>query len=214
MGGRRGPRAGWPTVNIRYLRTYPQHPLTIARLRLERPDLSPLLLNGFQAASFPIPASDFRAVLDMLGEELNVLLPEITPPPPADAAVLAQLEDRYLHAVPEVRERISRSIERGPVGAKVKKANGYRCQVCSELGLDPLGFRKPDGEPNVEAHHVMPVSKGQMGSLAAANVITLCANHHRQIHYGGVVVVTEADAFKITIGKRAVTIPRWKVPAL
>jgi hypothetical protein len=50
-------------MRLRYLRTHLASPLTIERLRQENPDISRLLLNGFQAASFPIPAEDFRAVL-------------------------------------------------------------------------------------------------------------------------------------------------------
>jgi hypothetical protein len=64
---------GWPTVKLRYLRTYLGDPLTIERLQAEKPDISGLLLNGFQAASFPIPADDFRAVLALLGEKADSL---------------------------------------------------------------------------------------------------------------------------------------------
>ena len=60
---------GWPTVTVRYLRRYLGRPLTIERLRSDRSGLSPLLLNGFQAASFPLPADDFHALLEMLGED-------------------------------------------------------------------------------------------------------------------------------------------------
>ena len=61
-----GREPGWPTVGVRYLRNYLRQPLTIERLREERPSLSRLLLDGFQAASFPISADDFHAVLDLL----------------------------------------------------------------------------------------------------------------------------------------------------
>src|ERR1700675_672168 len=56
--------------------------------------LSELLLNGFQAASFRISAADFRAVLSLLGEELDDL-----PSPARQAEVtpdrLAELEKKY-----------------------------------------------------------------------------------------------------------------------
>jgi hypothetical protein len=205
-----GRKPGWPTVRIRYLRTYATHPLTIERLRKEQPSISPQLLNGFQAASFPILADDFHAVIELLGEEVEAI-----PTPPEMAMVapdtLAALEDKYLNASPEVKERVSRTIERGPVGALVKRVNGFRCQLCAALGRDPIGFKKKNGEPYVEAHHVMPVSKQQVGSLAASNVMTLCANHHREVHFGFVEIVVNDQFFDILISGKQVQIPRLKV---
>lgn len=121
---------------------------------------------------------------------------------------LAELETKYAAAAPEVREKVSRYIERGPVGDWVKRANGYRCQVCEAMQLDPIGFRKRSGEPYVEAHHVMPVSKGEIGSLAASNILTVCANHHRQLHYGQVEVRISAHTFEITLDGQLLSITR------
>ena len=57
--------------------------------RLE--DASKLLLNGFQAASFRIPAEDFHDVMELLGEDLDEL-----PAPPQQldgtSAALAAME--------------------------------------------------------------------------------------------------------------------------
>lgn len=203
---------GWPTVKLRYLRNFLNSPLTIERLRAEKPDVSELLLNGFQAASFPISATDFREVLSLLGEELDDL-----PSPTAQADVtpdkLAEMEKKYLHASPEVKERLSKTVERGPIGRLVKKATGFKCQLCDGLGLNPIGFRKKNGEPYVEAHHVMPVSKREVGSLSASNVMTLCANHHRETHYGAIDVVINATTFNLNISGTSVTIPRLSVVA-
>lgn len=177
------------------------------RLRAERPDISGLLLNGFQAASFPITARDFHAVMDLLGEPLDEL------PSPADhedttADQLAALERKYLHASPEVKTRVSKSIERGSVGRLVKKMTGFKCQVCAALGHDPIGFLKKGGEPYVEAHHVMPVSTKQVGSLSASNVMTVCANHHRQLHYGGIDVTITDASFDLVVSDTLLKIPR------
>jgi hypothetical protein len=198
---------GWPTVKLRYLRNFLNNPLTIERLKAEKPDTSELLLNGFQAASFPISARDFRAVLALLGEE-----PDDLPSTETSADVtpdkLAALEKKYLHASPEVKERLGTTIERGPIGRLVKQLTGFKCQLCDGLGLNPIGFLKPNGEPYVEAHHVMPVSKTEIGSLSASNVMTLCPNHHREIHYGAIDVVVNPTSFDLTIGGTPVTIPR------
>lgn len=198
---------GWPTVKIRYLRTYLDAPLTIDRLRTESPDISHLLLDGFQASSFPISSADFRTVLKLLGED-----EEDIPPGATDSDItsdrLAELERKYLDASPEVKERLSKSVERGPVGALVKKANGYRCQVCEALGQNPIGFLKRNGTPYVEAHHVTPVARREVGTLSAGNVITVCANHHREMHYGTVVIQITDTTFELTIDGTAISIAR------
>ena len=206
--------AGWPTVRLRYLCRYLENPLTIERLRRDRPDLSPLLLDGFQASSFPISADEFHVILEMLGEDPDALpLPKEVP---ADSLErLAELEAEYLNASPEVKKRTSKVIERGPIGALVKEARGHRCQLCAALGMNPLGFSKADGTPYVEAHHVMPVSRGEIGSLSSSNIMTVCPNHHRQLHYGADITVRiGATAFTITVDHRTVTIPKFDVSAL
>ena len=204
-----GREPGWPTVKIRYLRTYRDRPLTIQRLNAERPKISRLLQDGFQAASFPIPAGDFHAVLELLGEDVDNLTVPLECDTSPDA--LAALQRKYLHASPEVKERISRYIERGSVGTMVKKQLGYKCQVCAALGREPLGFRKNNGEPYAEAHHVAPVSAMQAGSLAASNVMVVCANHHRQMHYGGIDVVIGEKSFDFAIDGQLIAIPRFGI---
>ena len=115
-----GRQPGWPTVRVRYLRRYLQKPLAMAELRVSKPNLSPLLLNGFQAASFPISAQDFHVVLEMLEEDVDAL-PEPVAPPTGSFDRLAELEIRYLQASPEVKTRVSKTIERGPLGAGKKE---------------------------------------------------------------------------------------------
>jgi predicted RNA-binding protein with PUA-like domain len=203
---------GWPTVRIRYLRSYLNAPLTIERLRAERPDVSNLLLNGFQAASFPISGDDFRAVLELLNEDAEDL-PSPSAPSIDTLERLTDLENKYRNASIEVKARVSKYIERGPIGAEVKKATGYKCQLCDAMGRDPIGFRKKNGDPYVEAHHVMPVSTMQIGALAASNIMTLCANHHRQMHYGGVAVIVSDSAFSVTIDGTVLIVPKAMLPA-
>jgi predicted HNH restriction endonuclease len=199
---------GWPTVRIRYLRTYLNRPLTIERLRAEQPDVSPLLLDGFQAASYPISADDFHAVVALLGEDIDEVVATIHETVTSASALVA-LQNKYVNASPEVKERVSKYIERGSVGSKVKKELGFKCQVCEALGQEPLGFIKKNGEHYAEAHHVMPVSELQVGSLAASNIMVLCANHHRQMHYGGIHVKVSETVFEFAIDDIPVKIKRY-----
>jgi predicted HNH restriction endonuclease len=119
-------------------------------------------------------------------------------------ARIAMLDETFKDASPEKKQRVSSYIERGPMGAEVKKANGYKCQICEALGANPIGFKKKKtGIPYIEAHHVILVSTGQIGTLSSRNVMTLCANHHREIHYGDILVEATVDRFVLTHeGKR------------
>ena len=204
--------AGWPTVQVRYLRSYLGRPLAIGRLRAEAPGLSRLVLNGFQASSFPISAEDFRTVMTLLDEDLDTL-PSPAAPSQITTGTLAAIEEKYRHASPEVKQKLSRTIERGLVGAHVKRAAGFQCQLCTALGRDAAGFLKRNGEFYVEAHHVMPVSAGEVGSLAASNIMVLCANHHRQMHYGQVGVSIQATTFNVTVEGATVSLPRFGIAA-
>ena len=86
-------------------------------------------------------------------------------------------------------------------------------QVCEALGINPLGFLKMNGEPYVQAHHVMPVSTKEVGSLSASNVMTVCANHHRQLHYGGIEVRISDKTFEFEIDGQLVAIQRLIIEA-
>lgn len=103
------------------------------------------------------------------------------------------------NAAPIVKQRISRYVERGGVGTMVKAANGYRCQICVGLGLDWQAFLKPDGVPYVEAHHVMPVSTLGDDVLGPRNVITVCPNHHRELHLGRATSTDLGDEFEFAL---------------
>lgn len=58
----------------------------------------------------------------------------------------------------------------------LKRAMG-RCEYCGELGFELKG-----GRHYLETHHI--ISLASEGSDTIANVIALCANHHRQAHFG------------------------------
>jgi 5-methylcytosine-specific restriction endonuclease McrA len=100
---------------------------------------------------------------------------------------------------PKRQKRLSVYIERGSIGRKIKKKLGGQCQFCQALGMPTVAFRKKDGEPYSEAHHVVPVSAMIPGSLGRANIIVLCANHHRQAHFGCVAPVDHGSHWIFTV---------------
>ena len=194
-------------VQIRFLSKNLHNPILIDELKSSGKISSELLLGGFQGSSFQIPTTDFKYVMERLKFHPEELIFNATKDDFKNTSV-NELQDKFQDAAPEVKERTSRYIERGSIGNQVKKHNEYKCQICEKLGINPYGFKKKSGERYVEAHHVMPVSEGQKGSLAASNIMTLCPNHHRQMHYGAVDVKFTASSFLVTIDGDEIEIPR------
>jgi hypothetical protein len=125
-----------------------------------------------------------------------------------------RLERLYGEATPVRRTAVSKRIERGGFAEIVKKLANYECLVCKSMGEDPLGFMTLAGVPYVEAHHVYPVGELKVGALAPSNVITVCANHHRQIHHGPVELVSaNRTRFSFRIDGQLVVVPRVVIPA-
>jgi hypothetical protein len=59
----------------------------------------------------------------------------------------------------------------------------------------------------------MPVSRGEIGSLSASNIMTLCPNHHRQLHFGRDVTVSiGTTAFSVTVDGGTVEIQKLALP--
>jgi 5-methylcytosine-specific restriction enzyme A len=58
----------------------------------------------------------------------------------------------------------------------IRGAKG-QCEFCGKHG-----FQMKDGRRYLEAHHIILLSSD--GSDTVDNVIALCADHHRQAHYG------------------------------
>jgi len=138
------------------------------------------LRTGLQRTTTPLAEAAFRELAAMAGlSPLDVMVTR-------GARSLGGI--RELEAMadldPKRREVVSSRIERGPIGEAVKARRGHRCQVCEGLGLPAVAFVKRDGTPYAEAHHVVAVAQLVRGSLAAANIMVLCPNHHRQAHLG------------------------------
>jgi len=56
-----------------------------------------------------------------------------------------------------------------------RRANGF-CQLCEE----PAPFKDKKGEPFLESHHIVWLSKG--GDDTIENTVALCPNCHRKMH--------------------------------
>lgn len=122
---------------------------------------------------------------------------------------IAKLELKYQNASPQVKEVISRRIERGKISSAVKKYYDYKCKVCEALGQNSHSFQKISGEYYIETHHIIPVANLTQGSLGISNLITVCANHHRQFHYGDINIIENTNE-KLTINIDGQTITTEK----
>jgi hypothetical protein len=121
-------------------------------------------------------------------------------------AGIANLEKKMQKLRPQAKEQVAVVIERGHIAAVVKRHTGYKCLLCEAMGYNPLGFIKSNGVPYVETHHVDPVANRTAGALGLANLITVCANHHRQLHYGnaGLVKQTKTQFVFVVEGQQVV----------
>ncbi|HFQ4922432.1 TPA: HNH endonuclease [Vibrio vulnificus] len=81
---------------------------------------------------------------------------------------------------PKVVYRLVQDYRRDPdvVAEVLYRAEGF-CEKCKEKA--PF-IKRSNGEPYLEVHHIIPLSQGGLDSLE--NVISLCPNCHRKIHFG------------------------------
>jgi predicted HNH restriction endonuclease len=64
----------------------------------------------------------------------------------------------------------------------------------------------------VEAHHVEPVTNLKQGNLSINNLITVCANHHRELHYeNSVVLVNDDKRFVFEIDGKKVEVKKINI---
>lgn len=142
-------------------------------------------------------------------EELRFIMKNLSPDSVTD---IAELERKMKTLTPRMKTRVSSYIERGSIANQIKKLTGFKCSVCKAMGLDTTGFKKPNGEYYIETHHVEPVHNLTSGSLGVANLMTLCANHHRQMHYGAVELVkVDEKAFWFEIDGKPVKINKIRI---
>ncbi len=198
-----------PVVEIYYLENLLDHPILLSDLQGDEQIDDPYVLHGFQASSMPLTEQSFQRIMEITQKSIKIIESIDETLEPNTLENIRLLEQKYANAVPEVKEAISQRIERGSLANKIKLLNGHRCQICEALGQTPFSFRKKNGEFYIEAHHVIPVSERQVGSLSLPNLITVCANHHRHIHYGDFEFIEQTETeFKFRLDGKPVSLRR------
>lgn len=200
-------------VKIRYIKNLLTKPLLLDTLK-KNPitNQDRYLIEGFQSSSMPLKKDSFAEIINLLGTDEQIFS-NIEIEIADTISEIAKLELKYQDASPQVKEVISKRIERGKISSEIKKFYQYRCKVCEALGKNPLTFQKVSGEYYVETHHIIPVANLLLGSLGVSNLITVCANHHRQFHYGDIKIVKNTgstlilniDGQTLTIEKKIFT---------
>ncbi len=200
-------------IQIKYLSNRLNTPLLLTELQ-EDPLLQQdwAIFRGQQASSWPLSKASFERLLHYMGinhEDEDSLFQKIAQVSTDTEKQILALEEKYKNASPQVKEVLSKRIERGIIAQKIKKLNSYRCQICEALGKNPIGFLTSEGIPYVETHHIHPVSHLEKGSLGVSNLLTVCANHHRQIHHGNVEWLSlRPDALQCRIDEREISVPK------
>lgn len=125
---------------------------------------------------------DSVAYLQERAEEQQLLNDSISPIEPEqveefDSQFLRDFEDDFSHLKNEREEvKLERIKRYRKVVDMLKDIYNGECQICG------FAFMKNNDRNYSEAHHLDPLSLG--GSQDEDNVVILCANHHRMLHYG------------------------------
>jgi 5-methylcytosine-specific restriction endonuclease McrA len=103
------------------------------------------------------------------------------------AQQIEALNESYRNAQPRKRITISEQIARpNMISNYVKKLQNFKCQICNEEG-----FLQNNGKRYAEAHHIVELHKLIPGSFCSDNIIVVCANCHRKLHYANVSYISE-----------------------
>lgn len=87
--------------------------------------------------------------------------------------------EAYKQVEPRKRKKISEYISRpNAITDFLKRYRNHTCQICGEMGFD----QKNDTR-YIEAHHIIELHELLKGSLCSDNIIVVCANCHRKLHY-------------------------------
>lgn len=115
---------------------------------------------------FPVSRGEFESAAEKREKKTKKLSPE-------------ELLDKARRAPMKAGERTvtGTQYERDPYVSKYAKqqANGF-CDLCKQKAP----FMRPDGEPYLESHHIVWLSRGGPDSIE--NTVALCPNCHRKMH--------------------------------
>lgn len=118
----------------------------------------------------------------LLGESIQPVICETAEDLGAEAAKLRNVIKGKIpigQSIPKsVRSSVVQYARDAAVVAYTLHTAGGECELCKT----EAPFRKFDGQPYLEVHHVRPLANG--GSDTLSNTVALCPNCHRELHHG------------------------------
>jgi hypothetical protein len=124
---------------------------------------------------------------------------------------LFALNEKLRNLPPKVLNNKAQAyLDRGSsVTTALKKLLGAKCQICEWEGFVKKKSKNNNEEGFIEAHHITQISDRENGSLCTDNIILVCPNCHREIHYGsGFSVISSGDVIKIQLARFRKTIKK------
>ena len=147
----------------------------------------------------PVSDNAFNVILAAAGAQRITEIYGVIEKTENPLQALSLLNDTYKGCSPQKRDRmVSIHIERGSrITNSLKKLLGPFCQICGAEG-----FIKRNGDQYIEAHHLVQIALSASSSLCSDNVILVCPNCHRELHYGwDVEVADRGDEILVRLGK-------------
>jgi len=131
--------------------------------------------------------------------------------------ILSALNEKLKNLPPkEINHKAQAYLDRGSsVTTALKKLLGAKCQICEWQGFAKKKNKNIKQENFIEAHHLTQISDKQSGSLCTDNIILVCPNCHREIHYGSEFsVISSGDVIKIQLANHKKTIQKNSIEHL
>ena len=131
--------------------------------------------------------------------------------------ILSALNEKLKNLPPkEINHKAQAYLDRGSsVTTALKKLLGAKCQICEWQGFAKKKNKNIKQENFIEAHHLTQISDKQSGSLCTDNIILVCPNCHREIHYGSEIsVISSGDVIKIQLANHKKTIQKNSIEHL
>lgn len=137
---------------------------------------------------------------DVLGDKQLVLTAVNKPDPAALKALIEKFNGLFAAVSPTKKVVVSEQVSRpNAISDFVKQLHNCQCQLCGSPG-----FRQQNGSLYAEAHHILELHKLIQGSYCSDNIIVVCANCHRKLHYANVVYeIQTQENLVVTINGQA-----------
>jgi predicted HNH restriction endonuclease len=142
-----------------------------------------------------------------IGDEVSQIESYVNP-----LSTLQNLNSKFRALPPKERnKRLQVYLDRGSSVTKaLKTILGPKCQICGWKGFEKRGKEAAkNNECFIEAHHLNQVSEKSQGSLCTDNIILVCPNCHREIHYGKKLDLEVTDtSISISLSNHSAQIPK------